>query len=185
MALRNDKRHWGSVSKTLHWGMALLILVLIVLGILAVNWPLSPTKLKLFSWHKSIGMLVLALALLRITWRLVCPPPQVETDGPAWRQRAARGVHWLLYLLMIGMPLSGWLINSAANFPFRIFGWLPLPALVAPDKALQTQAETLHLTLLIFLLLLLAAHVSAALYHHLVLRDRVLADMLPATGGKE
>jgi cytochrome b561 len=166
------------MAMALHWGMALLILALLLLGVLAANWPLSPLKLKLFFWHKSLGLLVLALTAPRLLWRALDTRPAWPPDMPLGERRLARLAHAALYGLMLALPLSGWLINSAADLPFRVFGLWPLPALVPPDEALKVLAQGAHLALVLALLALLAAHVAAALRHHRR-GDGVLAAMLP------
>lgn len=179
MGLRNTPRRWGAVAMTLHWVMAALVLAMIPLGWVAEGWPLSRTKVELFAWHKSLGVLLLALALGRALWRLFDPAPPLPASMGRLERVLAGASHLALYGLLLAMPLSGWVINSAANFPFKVFGLVPLPALVAPDKATQRLAEDLHLYLFWALAALLALHVAAALRHHFWLRDDVLARMLP------
>lgn len=179
MSLRTTHHHWGSLAMVLHWGMAVLILGLILLGWVAEMWHLSPTKLKLFFWHKSLGILVLALALIRIGWRLIDRAPAPPPGSSRLEQWLARVVHGALYLLMLAMPLSGWVIHSAANFPLKVFGFFPLPAIVAPDKAVQQIAQAVHLGLFWLLAALLLVHVGAAWFHHQVRHDGVLRRMLP------
>jgi len=163
----------------MHWGVALLILALAVLGWTAVSLPLSPLKLKLFFWHKSLGILVLLLATVRLAWRWIDAVPAAAQDSQPWERRVAVTVHGLLYLLLFAMPLSGWVINSAANFPFKVFGLWPLPPIVPKDSGLKELAEDTHLLLFWLLCGLLMLHVGAALWHHFVRRDRVLRRMLP------
>jgi cytochrome b561 len=182
MPLRNTPQRWGAVSQALHWTTVLLVLALVPLGLLAANWPLSPTKLTLFEWHKSLGLLAGTLAVLRILWRLTGPAPSHPPAAPAWERRAAAASHTLLYGLLLALPLSGWVINSAANIPFDVFGLFPLPNITASDKGLQTVAENLHLGLVITLGLAVTLHVAAALRHHRRGHD-VLRRMLPAGGG--
>ncbi len=167
------------MAKTLHWGMALMILALFVLGWMAQGWPLSPTKIRLFFWHKSTGMLVLTLALFRIAWRLYDRRPPPPPGLPPWERGLARAVHGALYGIMLAMPLSGWIINSAAKFPFKVFGLVRLPALVVPDKDVQHLAEGVHLTLFWAFAVLLALHIAAALRHHWLRGNDVLLRMLP------
>lgn len=183
MRLRNGQDRWGGLAMGLHWGMALLIFVLFVLGWVAVSLPVSPLKLKLFFWHKSLGLLVLLLLGLRILWRWVDPAPRPVAGLAVWERGLARVVHLLLYLLMVLMPLSGWLINSAANFPFKPFGLFRLPDLVQPDKALQGDFQLLHLSGFWLLAGLLVLHIAAALRHHFVRRNTVLRRMLPGRLG--
>ena len=179
MQVRNTMGAWGSPAKALHWCLATLILALMVLGWTAASWPLSRTKIELFYWHKSLGMLVLGLALVRILWRLANVRPALPAAVPPLERRLASGSHLLLYLLPVAMPMSGWVINSAANFPFKVFGLWSLPALTPPSKPLQMLAESAHLVLFWLLAGLLLIHVVAALRHHWSYRDDVLRRMLP------
>jgi cytochrome b561 len=180
--LRNDADSWGTPAKFFHWVMAALILGQIALGLVADNWPLSPLKLTLFVWHKSLGMLILALAALRIGWRLGNPAPALPGGTAPWERRAAQASHFLLYALMILLPVTGWVVNSAANVPFQIFWTIPLPAIVAPDKGTADLAALAHRSLFVLLSAVLIAHIGAALRHHFVKRNDVLARMLPGLG---
>lgn len=170
---------WSTPAKFFHWLVAALIFVQIVLGLAAVSWPLSPAKLNLFVWHKSIGMTVLLLVALRLLWRLTHSAPALPQDMPAWERLAARASHLLLYLAMIGLPLSGWVISAASGIPFRIFGTMPLPEIVAVDKQTAEIATQAHHALIYVLVILLVAHIGAALRHHYVKRNDVLRRMLP------
>ncbi len=181
MPLRNTRHTWGSVAKGFHWLMAVLIVSLMVLGWTAVSWHLSPMKVKLFVWHKSFGVLVLTLAVLRLVWRLFSRPPALPAELPAVERRLARLGHIGLYVLMLAMPVSGWVVNSAADFPLKIFWLVPLPEIVTPDEAVQRIAESVHLTLFFALAALLLIHISAALRHHFINRNDVLARMLPGS----
>jgi cytochrome b561 len=164
-----------------HWGVAFLILVQIALGFAAVLWRLSPLKLELFVWHKSTGMLILALMLVRLGWRLANPTPALPPQTARWERYAAHASHGLLYALAIALPLSGWVINSAAAVPFSVFWLVPLPPIVAPDERLEDLAKLAHFSLLVALCLVLAVHIGAALRHHLIKRNDVLLRMLPAS----
>src|SRR6266704_5128357 len=103
--LRNASDSWGAPAKLFHWVMAALILAQIALGLMAANWRLSPTKIELFFWHKSTGMLILALVALRLLWRLANPTPALPSGMAAWERAAARLSHLLLYGLVIPLPL--------------------------------------------------------------------------------
>jgi len=179
--LRNDADSWGALAKLFHWVMAALILAQIALGVMAASWRVSPTKIELFFWHKSTGMLILALVALRLLWRLANPPPELPSGIAAWERAAARLSHLLLYVLMIALPVTGWIVNSASNVPFRIFWLIPLPAIVAPDKSTADLFERVHGGLFTLLALVLVAHIGAALRHHFVKRNTVLIRMLPGT----
>ncbi len=175
--LHNTPQTWGAVAKGFHWSMAALVLAQFPLGWAAVSWPLSPLKLDLFVWHKSLGVLVLALLVLRLGWRLFDRRPQPLAGTPVWERLAAAADHWGLYFLTAALPLSGWVISSAAAIPFRVFWLFPLPRLVEPDKAVEELAKAAHLLLSFVLAALLAAHIAAALWHHWVRKDEVLVRM--------
>ena len=180
--LANTADGWGAPAKFFHWTVALLILVQIGLGFTAALWRLSPLKLELFVWHKSTGMLILALMLARLAWRLANRSPALPPQTPAWERYAAHASHVLLYVLAVALPLSGWVINSAAGVPFSIFWLVPLPAIVAPDERLEELAKLVHFSLLVALCLVLALHIAAALRHHFVKRNAILIRMLPGRG---
>jgi cytochrome b561 len=177
--LRNDSDSWGAPAKLFHWVMALLIFAQIALGLVAVSWRLSPTKLDLYVWHKSTGMLILTLLALRLPWRLSNRVPELPLEIAAWERRGAHASHFLLYALMIALPITGWVISSASNVPFKIFWTIPLPAITPPDKAVADLFATIHGWLVTLLALVLAVHIGAALRHHYVKRDTVLSRMLP------
>jgi cytochrome b561 len=177
--LRNTDQSWGTPAKLLHWAVAVLVFVQFGLGWTAVSWRMSPTKLDLFVWHKSTGILILLLMVARLVWRSANVAPGLPAAMAPFERLAARLSHVLLYVLLLLMPLTGWIINSAANIPFRIFWLLPLPAIVQPDKALADATARVHLTLFIVLSLLLVLHIGAALRHHYLKRNDVLTRMLP------
>ena len=179
--LRNTPDSWGAPAKLFHWVMAALILAQIALGLMAASWRVSPTKIELFFWHKSTGVLILALVALRLLWRLANPAPVLPAGMAAWERAAARLSNLLLYALMIALPMTGWIVNSASNVPFRIFWLIPLPAIVAPDEATADLVAWVHGGLFVLLALVLVAHIGAALRHHFVKRDTVLGRMLPGT----
>jgi cytochrome b561 len=158
--------------------MALLLVGMVAFGLYMTDLPLGLRKVKLYAVHKSFGILILGLAVLRLLWRLrVRRPPEVAM--PAWQSRAAAATALALYALMFLIPLSGWLFNSAAGFPLRWFGLVNLPHLVAASATLKPIARDLHETLAWTLIALVAVHAAAALKHHLIDRDRTLYAMLP------
>jgi cytochrome b561 len=174
---RNTSAEWGWISKLLHWVMAVLVVCQLALGWCAVTWPLSPFKLHLFIWHKTIGIVMLALIIIRLGWKLTNNTPSLPPTMPIWEQKLAHTSHGLLYVLMVFMPLSGWIINSAANMPFRFLG-LALPAIVAPNPTLETWAKAAHFWFVMILVILLCLHLAAALRHHFVKHDTILKRML-------
>ena len=165
------------VAKGLHWLMAALILGLAALGIVMHEMPLSPLKLELYAWHKWFGVTVFLLVWLRLAWRLTHRPPAPPATLSAPLQRLAHAGHALLYVLMIVIPLSGWLMSSAKGVQTVWFGLVPLPDLLGRDRELGDLLQQAHKLLNLLLLLTLAGHVLAALWHHFVLKDDTLRRM--------
>lgn len=172
--------HYTATAKSLHWLMALLIFGLLALGFYMSDLPLSPEKLQFYSWHKWAGVSVFVLVWLRLFWRLTHRPPAFAASLSATQQTLAHLGHLALYLLMIAIPVSGWLMSSAKGVQTVWFGVLPLPDLLGRDKALGAQLADLHSALNIGLLVLIGGHAAAALFHHLVRKDDTLRRMLPA-----
>ena len=165
------------VAKSLHWLMAAMILGLLALGIYMSDLPLSPQKLTLYSWHKWAGVTVFVLVWLRLLWRITHRPPALpETLSPLMRLAAHAG-HAALYGLMVAIPLTGWLMSSAKGFQTVWFGVLPIPDLLGRDRELGDLLQQVHKLLNLLLMLTLAGHVAAALWHHFVLKDDTLRRM--------
>lgn len=177
----SPRHRYDLLSIALHWLMALAIIGLLGVGLYMVSLPFSLSRLKLYNWHKWAGMTVLALAALRLLWRLLRPAPPAA-PGPRWQQLSAHAVHGLLYLLFFALPLAGWTYSSAAGFPIAWFGLLPLPDLVAPDPALAETLKATHRWLAYGLAAVVVAHIAAALKHQFIDRDRLLARMWPGRG---
>jgi len=163
----------------LHWLAALAIAGNLAFGLTMVDLPLSPAKLKYYSWHKWAGVTIFLLSALRLLWRLAHPAPALPSSLPAWQRAAANASHHLLYALFFAVPLSGWLFSSAAGFQTVYFGVLPLPDLLSRNKELADILKLVHRYANYTLAALVVVHVAAALKHHLVDRDEVLARMLP------
>jgi cytochrome b561 len=177
--LRAPERY-GAVAQGLHWLIAALILLMFGLGWYMVRLPLSQQKFDLYQLHKWFGVTIFGLAALRLLWRLFRPAPPLPASMPVWERAAARTSHGLLYALLFVQPTVGFLQSNAANFPVVLWGVLPLPALIGPDEPLsETLLQVHHLGAFVFMLLVLA-HVAAALRHHFLLKDDVLRRMLPA-----
>ena len=166
------------IARGLHWLMAVMIMGLLALGFYMSDLDFSPEKLQLYSYHKWAGVTVFVLVWLRLAWRWVSPPPAMPADLHPHAQRAAHAAHWALYALMLALPLSGWLMSSAKGVPTVWFGVLPLPDLVAKDKALGHTLEEIHELLSVGILGLMTLHATAALWHHFVKRDDTLRRML-------
>jgi len=175
--------HYTATAKLLHWLIALMIFGMLGFGFYMTGLDLSPTKLELYSWHKWAGVTVFLLVLVRVAWRIGHKPPALPAHMPSIERLAAHAGHHLLYVLMIAIPLSGWLMSSAKGFQTVWFGVLPLPDLLAKDKALGNLLETVHVVLNYTLIAVLLGHVGAALKHHFIDRDDVLTRMLPCRKG--
>ncbi|WP_018077460.1 cytochrome b [Thiobacillus denitrificans] len=168
---------YSTPAIVLHWLVALLIFVAFPLGVYMHELPLSPGKLKLYSYHKWIGITLLMLVALRVTWRLTHTPPSLPSDMAVWQRRASQAVHGLLYVLMIAIPLSGWLMSSAKGFQTVWFGVLPLPDLVEKNRELGDLLAGVHQALNFTLLALVIMHVGATLQHHFIERRPFLQRM--------
>jgi cytochrome b561 len=171
----------GAYSRTaiaLHWLVAALIVVAFALGLYMVELKLSPTKLQLYSWHKWLGVTIWLLVVVRLIWRATHRPPPLPAM-PRWQSLAATATHWLLYALVLVIPISGWLFSSASGFPVVYLGKVQLPDLVGKDKQLAEVLQEVHETLNWIMLAVVVVHVVAAVKHHLVDRDPVLHRMLP------
>ena len=178
--LRNDETRYGSVAQVLHWLIAALVVVMFGLGWYMAGLPLGQHKFDMYQLHKSVGITILALAAVRLLWRLFNPAPPLPASMPSWERTAARVSHALLYLMLFAQPLIGFLQSNAANFPVVWWGVVRLPPLIGTDEPL---AETLlegHVWNSRLLLALVLIHAAAALRHHFLLRDDVLRRMLPS-----
>lgn len=172
------------MTRFFHWAMLLLFIGIVSVGYYMTDLPLGPKKLKIYALHKSIGLTLLGLAVLRLLWRLGERRPALP-PMPAWQVRAAGAMHVLLYALMFAIPLSGWLYNSAAGFPLQWFHLVNLPALAAADPALKATAKEIHEAGVATLLVLAGLHAAAAFKHHFVDRDNTLTAMLARSGGPQ
>lgn len=157
-----QRYHW--FARCLHWLIALAVFGMIASGLYAEDLDNSPYKLKIFFWHKSFGILILGLMMLRLLWRLLNKPPPAASESKLAVEAADYG-HAALYLLLFLMPISGWVIQSAANYPFQAFGLLSLPAIVEPSKATAELAATVHGLTSKVLIALLLGHIAAVAVH--------------------
>ena len=169
---------YTSTAISLHWLMAILILVSFSVGLYMSGLALSPTKLKLYSWHKWAGVTIFLLAVFRLAWRTRHPPPPLPTDMPHWQRRTATAAHYALYALILVIPVSGWLMSSAKGMQTVYFGVLPLPDLIDKNKELGHLLESVHTFLNYSMLAIIVVHVAAALKHHFVDKDTILRRML-------
>ena len=179
MPIKNHADRWGVVSLSIHWLTVIMVLSLVVVGFLMQELPNSPAKIQVYALHKSFGLTVLALTVLRLLWRLFAGVPQPAPGTPRWQQWASSATHGALYVILLAMPLSGWLYNSASGFPLKWFGLFALPRLSGYDADVKAFALGAHSTLFLALAAIVALHAAAALKHHYFDRDRTLVRMLP------
>jgi cytochrome b561 len=164
----------------LHWLIALLIIGAFTMGLVMTDiHGITPTKLKYYSWHKWAGVTILALAAVRLLWRLAKRAPAYPASMPHWEQSAAHHLHSLLYVLMFAVPLSGYFYTLSAGVPVVYFGLFELPVLMAPNPELKPVLKALHFWLNMGLAGAVALHVAAALKHVFIDRDGVMQRMLP------
>lgn len=176
MQLKNTDSHFGLIAILFHWIIALLIIGMLGVGLYMTSLPIGIQKLKIYGWHKECGILVLGLVLLRIIWRLSNKTPVLSL--PRWEHIAARLAHLALYGLMLAMPISGWLMTSAAGLAPSFFGLFTLPNLLAPNHDLKELFELIHTWLAYALIATIALHFCAALKHHFIDKDDILKRMI-------
>ena len=167
----------------LHWVLGAALLGIFAVGLYMTDLPFSPTRLKLYNWHKWAGVTILVLSALRLLWRLTHRPPalpgKISKAMPAWQHWAHHGTHHALYALFFLVPLIGWAYSSASGFPIVVFGVLPLPDFVPVDKALAEMIKPFHELTAFALIGLAGLHIAAALKHQWIDRDGLINRMLP------
>jgi cytochrome b561 len=170
---------YGGVARTLHW---LIVTLLMVQFAIAWTMPEINPRTKpetLINLHFSVGVTILFVALLRLLWRCGHPVPLISDKVPVWQDRTARATHALLYLLLLVLPILGWVDAGFRGFPIDFFGIATIPPLVAPSRSLAGTTGDIHTLVSYVLLGVVGLHVLATLYHHFWLRDRVFFRMLP------
>jgi len=184
MSLRSSAYSWGSVAKLLHWMMACGVLAAIACGI-AMGWFLDSNiglKFRVYQIHKSLGFLLLCLAIVRLGWRLSADETPALPDGMKPHERLlAEAVHVALYICLIAQPLLGWAGASASplNIPTVVFGWFTLPRLIAANAKAEAWLNGTHLVVGWLMTGIIGLHIAGALYHHVFLKDGTLNRMLP------
>lgn len=175
---------YSATARFLHWLIAVLVFVMAVTGLVMVYrgkdlniW--DGLTNNLYSTHKLLGLVVLALVVLRLAYRLIWGRPPDEPTLAPFHRIASHAVHWSMYVLLIAIPVGGWI--GVSLFPaLDVFGLFKIPALTAPDQAMSSQVLWVHGLAAYVLFALVGLHVAAALYHHVVRGDGVLARMLPS-----
>ncbi len=170
---------FSPIARVFHWLTAALVLTTLTIGITMVNVPnLGPAGDMLFHLHRSIGILALLVVAFRLIYRLRHPAPPLPADMPAWQQYAAHATHWALYALLIVQPILGWIATSAYRAPVLFFWIFELPPIWKEDRPFSEALFGVHMSLGILIVALICVHIAAALYHHFVLKDRVLKGMV-------
>ena len=177
--LKNTPDSFGSIAKTFHWVIALCIIGMLTVGFIMVNVEPSPAKKILYGLHKSTGALILFLVVLRLTWRVWNPAPQLPGSLNPWHHRLANLSPFALYSLMFLMPLSGIALSQAAGYPINVYDMFALPTVLSKNPDLSKTAATIHKYGAFAFIGVLTLHVSAALYHHFILKTNILKRMLP------
>ena len=179
-AIADERDTYTGGAIALHWIIAVLILGGFALGWEMTRIPgITPDKLRFYSWHKWIGLTVLALAIARIVWRFTHRTPPLPVSMGIWECRAAHLGHLTLYVLMIAIPVSGYFYSSASNIPVVYLGLVPLPQIISPDPVLKAWFRSIHVVLDYGLLALVVGHVGAAVKHHWLDGNGLLYRMLP------
>lgn len=168
----------------LHWLMAWLIIAVYFLGLSIDSIPVGPDRIQVVGWHKWLGVTIAFLWGFRVLWRATHRPPAAPASSPAWQNHAAHLVHIALYLLMIAIPVSGWLMSSAKGYTTNYFGLFDLPNLIEKDKALGHTLKEAHELLANLLIALAGLHIAAALKHQWIDKDNLLGRMRPARKDK-
>jgi cytochrome b561 len=181
MHLKNTLTRYGAVAQLFHWTIVALVITQFVLAKRAEG--LSPVaKIGVLATHKSVGITILGLAVLRLAWRLFNPVPPLPAGLPRWQDRAAHASHFLLYALLFITPLLGWFMSSARAFSVSWFGLVTLPDFIEPDKVAFEALRDAHEFMAGSLAVIAIVHAAAALKHHFFDRDDVLRRMLPVPG---
>ena len=173
-----EARDYSCAARALHWTTAVLILIMIPIGIVMANFSLGPAGDVLYDIHRSIGAILIPLVLVPLAYRLAVPPPPLPDDIPAIQRLAATLTHWALYTLLILQGFVGWNATSAYRAPIKEFWLFELPPIWPVDQPYSEKMFRVHRWLGIALALLICMHIGAALYHHFVRKDDVLARMM-------
>lgn len=177
MQLKNTSTRFGLVAIIFHWVIAILIIGMLALGLYMVNLPISIQKLQYYRWHKEFGLLVLWLVILRLFWRISNVTPELTTL-PWYERIAARLVHLAFYGFMLAMPITGWLLSSAAGLTPSFFGLFTVPTLIPPNEAQRQLFDITHEWLAYAFIATIALHIAAALKHHFIDKDNILRRMI-------
>lgn len=175
--MKNTENSYGIVAKGFHWLLFLMLTFSIVAGNFLATMPKGVEKLQAAGMHKSFGLVILGLVILRLGWRLINVTPEDQEGTPAMQSLMAHAMHWVLYALMFAQPLSGILMSQSAGYPVSFFGMFELPVLLDKDPSQAQFFLSAHGTVWVLLVLAVIGHAGAALHHHFIRKDDVLKQM--------
>jgi cytochrome b561 len=179
MTVRNTEQRWGAVHQTLHWLIVAMAIAQLTVGFIFADLPDDdPIRPILFRTHATLGLTILLVILTRLLWRLANPVPRLPDTLPPWQKALAHTTHYLLYLLLIAMPIVGYLTVNAAGHPVPFFT-VELPAVIAKSAALKDILAPMHSAGAFVLVTLVVLHAAAALRHEFLLKDNTLRRMTP------
>lgn len=177
MSVGKTEEEYSAVSKALHWATALLIFGLVLVGLFMGDLPASPEKFQIYGLHKSFGLVVLIFVIFRLLWRFISPAPDALKTQAHWEHLLAKIVQFVLYLLMLGLPLSGVLMSNAGGHPVVFFG-IDVPVLIEKDKAVFNIMREAHEVFAFGLLTALGLHIAGAFKHFALDKDTTMARMM-------
>lgn len=180
MSIKNTRNCYGALSKTLHWLLFILLCGMIAVGFYMGDMPKGPEKWELYNYHKVAGITILFIILFRLFWRVINVTPDYPNEMPLVEKIASHVMHWSLYLLMLAMPLSGWIMSTAANKLPHIGAWtIPKFPFIPESEAWGSVNHAIHVYGVWVLIGFATLHILAALKHHFIDRDNILRRMIP------
>ncbi|MCV0425740.1 MAG: cytochrome b [Roseibium sp.] len=176
--MSDSSGRYSLFARSIHWLTALLVLTMVPAGLIMIRIGSGPLQNQLFDFHRSVGVVLMVLTVIRLLYRLAHKPAPLPDDIPAWQRFASGVTHWFLYGFLIINPFIGWVATSAYGAAISVFGMFTMPSLVAKDRELAAQLFSVHEVLGLLFTAAVLMHIGAALYHGIVRRDGVLSRML-------
>ena len=173
-------RYYSRPARLFHWLTVAMVVALVIISLFMEALPLGPEKFLLYNFHKSLGLTVMVIALLRLVWRRIMPPPPLPVAMKSWERSCARASHATMYILLLVQPVVGVVHSWATDYPIVVYGLFAIPNPMSADAALKELLEEVHEILGWGLVALVAVYVAAALKHHVIDRNDVLHRMLPS-----
>jgi len=177
MGIKNTTTDYGVIAKAFHWSMALIMMGLLLAGVYMVNLENSPFKFQIYGLHKSFGIVILGMVIGRIIWKHINAKPSALDTHQKWEKTLSKLTHIFLYLGMIGMPLTGWLMSSAGGYPVKVFGF-EIPALMEKNPDIGKLMNQSHMIFGYMIILAILLHAAGAFKHHFIDKDHTLKRMM-------